>query len=112
MQFTSIRTKFLAFILPVVLIGFLIFFGISYKMASNMLDANAETIGTGLGKQTALDVRRVFETNKAHLEELSRETSIRSGDRDARLAKMREVKTLRGSSPMCPIWRRMGMASM
>ena len=96
MQFTSIRTKFLAFILPVVLIGFLIFFGISYKMASNMLDANAETIGTGLGKQTALDVRRVFETNKAHLEELSRETSIRSGDRDARLAKMREVKTHTG----------------
>ena len=43
MQFTSIRTKFLAFILPVVLIGFLIFFGISYKMASDMLDANAET---------------------------------------------------------------------
>ena len=60
MQFTSIRTKFLAFILPVVLIGFLIFFGISYKMASDMLDANAETIGTGLGKQTALDVQRVL----------------------------------------------------
>ena len=49
MQFTSIRTKFLAFILPVVLVGFLIFFGISYKMSSDMLDKNAEMIGTGLG---------------------------------------------------------------
>ena len=92
MQFTSIRTKFLAFILPVVLIGFLIFFGISYKMASDMLDANAETIGTGLGKQTALDVQRVFEVNKAHLEILAREGAILHGDREARLAELRDVK--------------------
>ena len=69
MQFTSIRTKFLAFILPVVLLGFLIFFGISYKMSSNMLDKNAEMIGTGLGKQVSLDAQRVFDTNKAHLDE-------------------------------------------
>ena len=29
------------------LIGFLIFFGVSYKMASNMLVENANTIGQG-----------------------------------------------------------------
>ena len=92
MQFTSIRTKFLAFILPVVLVGFLIFFGISYKMSSDMLDKNAEMIGTGLGKQVSLDAQRVFETNKAHLEEVSREAVILQGDRAARVAKLRDVK--------------------
>lgn len=56
LQFKSIRTKFLAFVLPVVLIGFLVFFGVSYKTASDMLDANAETIGVGIGKQAGLDV--------------------------------------------------------
>ena len=92
MQFTSIRTKFLAFILPVVLVGFLIFFGISYKMSSDMLDKNAEMIGTGLGKQVSLDAQRVFETNKAHLDELSRDAAILQGDRAARVAKLRDVK--------------------
>ena len=92
MQFTSIRTKFLAFILPVVLVGFLIFFGISYKMSSDMLDKNAEVIGTGLGKQVSLDAQRVFETNKAHLDELSRDAAILQGDRAARVAKLRDVK--------------------
>lgn len=56
MQFKSIRTKFLAFVLPVVLIGFLVFFGVSYKMSSGMLDENAATIGKGIGKQAALEV--------------------------------------------------------
>ena len=92
MQFASIRTKFLAFILPVVLVGFLIFFGISYKMSSDMLDKNAEMIGTGLGKQVSLDAQRVFETNKAHLDELSRDAAILQGDRAARVAKLRDVK--------------------
>lgn len=92
MQFTSIRTKFLAFILPVVLVGFLIFFGISYKMSSDMLEKNAEMIGTGLGKQVSLDAQRVFDMNKAHLENLSRDAAILNGDRAARLAKLREVK--------------------
>ena len=92
MQFTSIRTKFLAFILPVVLVGFLIFFGISYKMSSDMLEKNAEMIGTGLGKQVSLDAQRVFETNKAHLDELSRDAAILQGDRVARVAKLRDVK--------------------
>lgn len=67
MQFKSIRTKFLAFIIPVTLVGFLIFFGVSYTMSSRMLDANAERIGTGIGKQAGLDAQRVFEQNKAHL---------------------------------------------
>lgn len=66
MQFKSIRTKFLALVLPIVLIGFLVFFGVSYKTASDMLDTNAETIGVGIGKQAGLEVRRVFESNKAH----------------------------------------------
>ena len=54
MQFKSIRTKFLASVLPVMLVGFLVFFGVSYKMASNMLVENADTIGKGVGKQAAL----------------------------------------------------------
>lgn len=92
MQFKSIRMKFLAFILPVVLIGFLVFFGASYKTASDMLDVNAETIGVGIGKQAGLDARRVFERNKAHLEDLSREAAILSGDRAAKMTALRELK--------------------
>ena len=84
--------KFLAFVLPVVLIGFLVFFGVSYKTASDMLDANAETIGIGIGKQAGLDARRVFEKNKANLEDLSREAAILSGDRAAKMAALRDLK--------------------
>lgn len=85
LQFKSIRTKFLAFVLPVVLIGFLVFFGVSYKTASDMLDANAETIGVGIGKQAGLDVRRVFESNKAHLEEIASDDAFLHGDDAAKL---------------------------
>ena len=92
MQFKSIRTKFLVSVLPVMLIGFLIFFGVSYKMASNMLVENANTIGQGVGKQAALEVRRIFETNEVHLETLSRSAAILHGDDATRLAKLQEVK--------------------
>ena len=79
MQFRSIRTKFLASLLPVMLIGFLAFFGISYKMASNMLIDNADTIGKGVGKQAALEVQRLFETNVVHLEILAEDNAILHG---------------------------------
>ena len=92
MQFKSIRTKFLASILPVILIGFLVFFGVSYTMSSNMLDQNAETIGKGVGKQAAVEIQRVFDTNEVHLEILAREDAIMHGDDAAKLAKLREVK--------------------
>ena len=92
MQFKSIRTKFLVSVLPVMLIGFLVFFGVSYKMASNMLVENANTIGQGVGKQAALEVRRIFETNEVHLETLSRSAAILHGDDATRLAKLQEVK--------------------
>ena len=91
MQFKSIRTKFLVSVLPVMLIGFLIFFGVSYKMASNMLVENANTIGQGVGKQAALEVRRIFETNEVHLETLARSSAILHGDDATRLAKLQEV---------------------
>ena len=74
------------------LIGFLIFFGVSYKMASNMLVENANTIGQGVGKQAALEVRRIFETNEVHLETLARSSAILHGDDATRLAKLQEVK--------------------
>ena len=92
MQFKSIRTKFLVSVLPVMLIGFLIFFGVSYKMASNMLVENANTIGQGVGKQAALEVRRIFETNEVHLETLARSSAILHGDDATRLAQLQEVK--------------------
>jgi len=92
LQFKSIRTKFLALVLPIVLIGFLVFFGVSYKTASDMLDTNAETIGVGIGKQAGLEVRRVFESNKAHLEEMSYDDAFLHGDDAAKIAKMQEVK--------------------
>ena len=92
MQFKSIRTKFLVSVLPVMLIGFLIFFGVSYKMASNMLVENANTIGQGVGKQAALEVRRIFETNEVHLETLARSSAILHGDDATRLAKLQEGK--------------------
>ena len=92
MQFKSIRTKFLVSVLPVMLIGFIIFFGVSYKMASNMLVENANTIGQGVGKQAALEVRRIFETNEVHLETLARSSAILHGDDATRLAKLQEVK--------------------
>ena len=92
MQFKSIRTKFLVSVLPVMLIGFLIFFGVSYKMASDMLVENADTIGKGVGKQAALEVQRIFETNEVHLETLARSSAILHGDDATRLAKLQEVK--------------------
>jgi len=91
-QFKSIRTKFLVSVLPVMLVGFLVFFAVSYKMASNMLVENADTIGKGVGKQAALEVRRIFDTNEVHLGMLARSSAILHGDDAARLAKMQEVQ--------------------
>ncbi|EFM23580.1 methyl-accepting chemotaxis protein [Selenomonas sp. oral taxon 149] len=92
MQFKSIRTKFLVSILPVMLIGFFVFFGISYKMASDMLVADADTIGKGVGKQAALEVQRLFDTNEVHLEVAARSDAIRHGDDAAKMARMQEIK--------------------
>ncbi len=92
MQFKSIRTKLLASVLPVMLVGFLVFFAVSYKMASNMLVRNADTIGTGVGKQAALEVQRVFETNEVHLQILARNEAILHGDRAAKAAALQDVK--------------------
>jgi len=74
------------------LVGFLVFFAVSYKMASNMLVENADTIGKGVGKQAALEVRRIFDTNEVHLGMLARSSAILHGDDAARLAKMQEVQ--------------------
>ena len=74
------------------LVGFLVFFGVSYKMASNMLVENADTIGKGVGKQAALEVRRIFETNEVHLEILSGNEAILHGDNAAKLVALQEVK--------------------
>ena len=91
MQFRSIRTKFLASLLPVMLVGFLAFFGISYKMASNMLIDNADTIGKGVGKQAALEVQRLFETNVVHLEILAEDNAILHGSDEEKLAALQAV---------------------
>ena len=93
MQFRSIRTKFLASLLPVMLIGFLAFFGISYKMASNMLIDSADTIGKGVGKQAALEVQRLFETNEVHLEILAEDNAILHGSDEEKLAALQEVQS-------------------
>ena len=92
MQFKSIRTKLLAFILPVVLVGFLVFFGVSYRMSSDILVENTETIGTGVGKQAAVEIQRIFDTNEVHLDILSRSEAILHGNHAARLAAIQGVK--------------------
>ena len=92
MQFKSIRTKFLVSILPVMLIGFFVFFGISYKMASNMLVADADTIGKGVGKQAALEVQRLFDTNEAYLKIAAKSDAMVHGDREAKIRALQDVK--------------------
>ena len=92
MQFKSIRTKLLASVLPVMLVGFLVFFAVSYNMASNMLVEDADTIGKGVGKQAAVQIQRVFETNRVHLDIMARNEAILHGDHAAKLAELREVK--------------------
>ena len=92
MQFKSIRTKLLASVLPVMLVGFLVFFAVSYNMASNMLVEDADTIGKGVGKQAAVQIQRVFETNRVHLDIMARNEAILHGDHAAKLAELRQVK--------------------
>ena len=92
MQFKSIRTKFLVSILPVMLIGFFVFFGISYKMASDMLVADADTIGKGVGKQAALEVLRLFDTNEAYLKIAAKSDAMVHGDREAKIRALQDVK--------------------
>ena len=92
MQFKSIRTKFLVSILPVMLIGFFVFFGISYKMASNMLVEDADTIGKGVGKQAALEVQRLFDTNEAYLKIAAKSDAMVHGDREAKIRALQDVK--------------------
>ena len=92
MQFKSIRTKFLVSILPVMLIGFFVFFGVSYKMASNMLVEDADTIGKGVGKQAALEVQRLFDTYEAYLKIAAKSDAMVHGDREAKIRALQDVK--------------------
>lgn len=92
MKFNTLRTKFLAVLLPLFIGSFLVFFAISFYMCRNTLFEDADEIAEGVGSQAALQVEKKSQEKLLRLEELTHNPSIIQGDRNTRIYALMEAK--------------------
>lgn len=92
MKLHSLRTKFLAGFLPLFLISFAVFFGISYYMSSQALYRSADQISQEIGKSAALQIEKAYQQKEMVVEGLSRNQGIKNGDRAQRTKVLAELK--------------------
>ncbi len=92
-MFTSIRTKFLAILLPLFLLSFIVFSAISYYLSNKELVANADTIARALSGQAALELEKIMGEKSVRLEELADSPAIKTGDRAAKVAACAAMKS-------------------
>lgn len=93
MQMNHIRTKFLLVLLPLFLLSFILFFGISYYMSNKALSGDADIIARGIGKQVSLELLNNIEEKNLRLEALSHDKDIMNGDRSAKIMALAEAKS-------------------
>ena len=92
MKMNSLRTKFLAGFLPLLVGSFAVFFAISYYMSSSALFRDVDQLSMQIGQTTAASIERDFQGNEIMLEALSRDNAIVHGTHEQRLAVLQEVQ--------------------
>ena len=61
MQFNSLKTKFLAALLPLFIGSFIVFFAVSYYMSSSALKSDADDMAKRTGQVAALQIEERFQ---------------------------------------------------
>ncbi len=93
MQFNSLKTKFLAALLPLFIGSFIVFFAVSYYMSSSALKSDADDMAKRTGQVAALQIEEKFQRSVMTVKGLVHNKAIIHGDRvqrEAALAAMKE----------------------
>ena len=93
MQFNSLKTKFLAALLPLFIGSFIVFFAVSYYMSSSALKSDADDMAKRTGQVAALQIEERFQRSVMTFKGLVHNKAIIHGDRvqrEAALAAMKE----------------------
>ena len=93
MQFNSLKTKFLAALLPLFIGSFIVFFAVSYYMSSSALKSDADDMAKRTGQVAALQIEERFQRSVMTVKGLVHNKAIIHGDRvqrEAALAAMKE----------------------
>lgn len=93
MRFRSVNTRFMAVLLPLFIVSFILLSFITYKIASDALHENAVTIAKGVGNQTAIQVQSEVTNVLLPLKVASHDPAFASGNRDAILKVLNNIKS-------------------
>ena len=85
-MFSSIRAKFLAILLPLFLVSFIVLSGISYKVSNDALVDDADKIARRTAGEAGEYLDKVMTEKSIRLEELADHPAMRTGDRNAKIA--------------------------
>ena len=91
-MFSSIRAKFLAILLPLVLVSFIVLSGISYKVSNDALVDDADKIARRTAGEAGEYLDKVMTEKSIRLEELADHPAMRTGDRNAKIAACAAMK--------------------
>ncbi len=91
-MFSSIRAKFLAVLLPLFLVSFIVLSGISYYVSSVALDKDADRIARRTGGQAGEYLDKLVTEKSIRLEELADNPAMRGSDRAAKIAALAAMK--------------------
>lgn len=91
-MFSSIRAKFLAILLPLFLVSFIVLSGISYYVSNNALIDDADRIARRTGGMAGEYLDKVMTEKSIRLEELADHPAMRGNDRAAKIAALAAMK--------------------
>ncbi len=81
---SSLQTKFLLWLLPLVVGSFVVFFGICYYMSSQAMLRDADVIARAVGQEAVLEIEKTFQKKVLALESLAINHGVTYGDRPQR----------------------------
>ena len=96
MQFNSLKTKFLAALLPLFIGSFIVFFAVSYYMSSSALKSDADDMAKRTGQVAALQIEEKFQRSVMTVKGLVHNRAIIHGDRAQREAALAAMKEKEG----------------
>ncbi len=92
-MFSSIRAKFLAILLPLFLVSFVVLSGISYYVSNKALVDDADKIARRTGGEAGEYLDKVMTEKSIRLEELADHPAMRGNDRNAKIAALAAMKS-------------------
>ena len=107
---SSLQTKFLLWLLPLVIGSFAVFFVICYYMSSRAMLRDADIIARAVGQEAVLEIEKTFQKQMLALESLALNRGITHGDRAQRLEALAEAKNRTAGYAMLAYSNPMGLA--